>query len=127
MTTGAEGNQTSDAPVGGHTEYAQPVFQKIVRQAVASVQGIRLEPLEAGNPLGKFLHRRRGRVEASGAGERVELTVPLQVEHGRRIPELAGEAQRAVAEDVRRLTGYQEVTVNLNVRGLYSTGEGSGR
>jgi uncharacterized alkaline shock family protein YloU len=119
----AEGNQASSAPVGGKTEFAQPVFQKIVRQAVASLQGIRLEPLDSGNPLAKFLHRKRGLVVASQAEDRLELAVPLQAEHGRRIPELAGEAQRAVAAEIQRLLGYQEVTVNIRVVGLYAPGE----
>ena len=121
-----EGNQAPSGPVGGKTEYAQSVLRKIVRQAMAGVQGLRLEPLESGNPLVKFLRRRRSRVVASGAEERLELQVPLQVEHGRRIPELAAEAQRAIAAEVQRVTGYREVTVNLRVRGLYSPGEEGG-
>ena len=114
-----EGNQVPSAPVGGRTEYAQPVFQKIVRQAVSNIPGLRLEPLDAGNPLAKFLHRKRGRVVASQAEDRLELKVPLQAEHGRRIPELAGEAQRAIAQEVQRILGRQEVTINLRVVGLF--------
>ena len=115
-----EGNQAPSAPVGGQTEYAQPVFQKIVRQAVSSISGLRLEPLDSGNPLAKFLHRRRGRVVASQDQERLNLKVPLQAEHGRRIPELAGEAQRAISQEIRRVLGLEEVTINLRVVGLFA-------
>ncbi len=122
--TDAEGNQAPSSPVGGKTDYAQPVFQKLVRQAMNSIQGLRLEPLDSGNPLAKFLHRKRGRVIASQAEERLELNVPIQVEYGRRIPELVGEAQRAIAEEIQRLTGHQEVTINLRVCGLFTANEG---
>jgi len=108
----AEGNQAATGPVAGEVEYAPAVFQKIVRQAMTRVSGLRLEPLE-----GSFL-RRRGRVTAGKEG----LNVPLQVEYGRRIPELTGEAQRAIAAEIGRLLGYQEVPVNIRVCGLYSPG-----
>lgn len=121
----AEGNQASSGPVGGKSEYAQPVFEKIVRQAVAGVQGLRLEPLEGGGPLAKFLHRPR-RVDVRKSDDRLTVTVPLQVEYGRRIPELAGEAQRAISAEVHRLTG-EDAAINLRIRGLYSQEQGTGR
>ncbi|MHC4915121.1 MAG: Asp23/Gls24 family envelope stress response protein [Planctomycetota bacterium] len=119
----AEGNQAPSSPAGGKTEFAEPVFRRIVRQAVASIPGLQLEPLDSGNPLAKFLHRKRGQVTARKVDDRLELNVPLQVEHGRRIPELAGEAQRAVAAEIQRLLGYQEVSVNLRVVGLFTRDE----
>jgi uncharacterized alkaline shock family protein YloU len=118
-----EGNQASSVPVSGRIDYSQPVFRKIVRQAVGAIQGLRLEPLDAGNPLAKFLHRKRGRVIASQSDDRLELQVPLQAEHGRRIPELAGEAQRAICEELQRILGSQEVTVNLRIVGLFDPKE----
>ena len=115
-----EGNQTPTTPVGGRTEFAQPVFQKIVRQALGGVRGLRLEPLDSGNPLAQFLRRPRGRVLASQEEDRLHLVVPLQAEHGRRIPELAEEALRAITAEVQRLIGCQQVTVKLHLIGLFS-------
>ncbi len=120
----AEGNQASVSPVGGKTDYAQPVYRRIVRQAIRAIQGLRLEPLDSGGPLGKFLRRKKRQVIASQADERLDLNISVQVEHGRRIPELVGEAQRAIAEEIQRITGHQEITINLRVRGLFSDESG---
>ncbi len=120
----AEGNQASSEPVGGTSEYAQPVFEKIVRQAVAGVQGLRLEPLEGGS-LPRFLYRPR-RVGVRKSEDRLTVTVPVQVEYGRRIPEMAGEAQRAISAEIHRITG-EEALINLRIRGLYVVDRGSCR
>lgn len=119
----AIGNQAPSAQVTGKTEFEQPVFQKIVRRALAGVRGLRLEPLDSGNPLVRFRRRRPGLVMARAAGERLELKVPLQAEYGLRIPELAAEAQRAITTEARRVLGCAEVQVHLLLVGLYRNQE----
>jgi uncharacterized alkaline shock family protein YloU len=121
----AEGNQAPSSPVGGRTDFGQPVYEKLVRQAIKGIRGLRLEPLGSGG-LGKFLGRKPRQVTATQSEDRLDLNIDLQVEYGRRIPELVGEAQRAITEEVRRLTGHQELTINVRVRGLFGASEEGG-
>lgn len=104
-------------PVAGRTVYLPPVFQKIVRHALADVGGLRLEPLGS---AGGGPPWRRGRVLARLARHRLRLAVPVQAERGRSIPELAAQAQAAVSAEVRRVLGRERVAVDLRVRGLYA-------
>jgi uncharacterized alkaline shock family protein YloU len=105
------------AGTGGRIFYSPPVFEKIVRQATAHMAGLRLEPMGTGSSLNWMLFW-RPRLSATGAGRRLSLKVPFQVAHGWPIPELAARAQKAISAEVRRLTDYEEVRVNLRVSGL---------
>lgn len=118
---------TSDTATGagtvGKLVYAAPVFEKIVRQATAGMAGLRLEPMATGRTPSRILFW-RPRLKAYGAGRRLSLTVPFQVARGWPIPALADHAQKVIAAEVRRLTDYEEVTVNLRVSGLFPPDEG---
>ena len=110
------------SPVGGRIFYAQPVFEKIVRRAMADIEGVRLEPLFSATSLGRLIFwwgTKRGE-------RRLQLTVPIQVAHGWRMPELARRAQQAVIAEVRHLTDYEEVIVTMRVSGCFAPEEGGG-
>ena len=107
-------------PVSGRLFYAQPVFEKIVRRALAEIEGVRLEPLFSATSLGRLIFwwgTKRGE-------RRLQLTVPIQVGRGWRIPELARRAQQAVIAEVKRLTDYEEVIVTMRVSGSFAPEEG---
>jgi uncharacterized alkaline shock family protein YloU len=120
---GTQSYDSSGAGTGGRILYTPAVFEKIVRQATAGLAGLRLEPLATGRTLSRIFFW-RPRLKAYGAGRRLSLNVPFQVARGWPIPELAGRAQKAIAAEVRRLTDYEEVTVNLRVSGLLPADEG---
>jgi len=108
--------------VSGRLTYAPPVFEKIVRQATASIAGLRMEPPGSGNLLERLLLW-MPRLPTRRGGRRQELSV--QVAWGWRIPELASRAQTAVAQEIRRLTHYQKVIVNVHVSGTFNPDGGS--
>lgn len=116
------GDGRLDEPGGavrGRTTYALPVFEKIIRRATAGNPLVRLEPLASVGRWG-FLLRWRPRLAAERAGRRLRLAVPLQVALGWPIPQLARQAQQAIAAEIRRLTDYEDVIIDVRVSGAFA-------
>lgn len=106
--------------VDGRLTYAQPVFDKIARHATGNIAGLRMEPSGSGNPLESML---LWRPVIFGRSRRRRLKVPVQVARGWRIPELCQRAQISIADEVRRLTHYESVSVNVRVAGTFDPGD----
>ncbi|MGC8876233.1 Asp23/Gls24 family envelope stress response protein [Thermus sp.] len=94
-------------------EISDHALEGLVVHALSGLRGVRL--LEAPpRSLGEVFRRMRPvKVERSPEGLSVELV--LSVDYGLSIPEVAREAQRAVAESLFLATGEKVKAVNVNV------------
>ena len=108
------------ATVPGRLTYAQPVLDRIARQATAGIEGLRMEPPGSGNLLERLLLWRPG---LPSGRRRLKMQVYVQAARGWGIPDLCRRAQAAIAGEIRRLTHYEKITVHVHVSGTFNPGE----
>ena len=112
--------KSQGAVVPGWLVYAQPVLDRIARQATAGIEGLRMEPPGSGNLLERLLLWRPG---LPSGRRRLKMQVYVQAARGWAIPDLCRRAQAAIAGEIARLTHYQKVTVHVHVSGTFAPGE----
>jgi uncharacterized alkaline shock family protein YloU len=99
----------------GAAQVSDQAMASIVRLAVESVPGARLE---APGRVSRVLPGRRGPVEWAVTGNVATVDVDVVAEHGRILPELGAQVRGAVAEHLGRMTGLAVRTVDVTVSGL---------
>ena len=96
----------------GTATVADEALETIVRGAVASVSGARLD---APGRVARVLPGRRGPVEWQVERSSIAFDVDISAAYGRVLPELAVAVRDAVAEHVARMTGLDVRSVDVTV------------
>ena len=96
----------------GSASVADEAIETIVRGAVASVSGARLD---APGRVARVLPGRRGPVEWQVDRSSIAFDVDISAAYGRVLPELAVAVRDAVAEHVARMTGLEVRAVDVTV------------
>jgi uncharacterized alkaline shock family protein YloU len=98
-------------------EVADEALVSIVRGAVASVDGARLD---RPSRISRVLPGRRGAVDWRVEGGALAVGVDLAVAYGVVLPDVARRVRRQVADDVSGMTGMPVRSVDVTVTGLDS-------
>ena len=104
----------------GTATVADEALQTIVRGAVASVTGARLD---TPGRVARVLPGRRGPVEWDISGSEITFDVDVSAGYGHVLPELAADVREAVAEQVQRMTGLEVRAVDVTVTEVTREGE----
>jgi uncharacterized alkaline shock family protein YloU len=99
----------------GEAQVADQALESIVRLAVESVPGARLD---TPGRVSRVLPGRRGPVEWTLTGRVAAFDVDVVCEHGRVLPGLGEQVRAAVAEHVGGMTGLSVRAVDVTVTGL---------
>jgi uncharacterized alkaline shock family protein YloU len=105
----------------GSATVADEALVSIVRGAVASVPGARLD---LPGRVSRVLPGRRGPVAWALRGGTVTFDVDVCAAYGCVLPKLAVAVRDAVAEHVGRMTGLQVRVVDVTVTGIDRNGSG---
>jgi uncharacterized alkaline shock family protein YloU len=104
----------------GPATVADEAVESIVRGAVASVAGARLD---APGRVARVLPGRRGPVEWQADRSSIAFDVDISAAYGRILPELGAAVRDAVAEHVARMTGLDVRSVDVTVTEVARRGE----
>ena len=98
------------------------VFQGIILQALAKIEGISLiEGNLFDSLLGRELERVKGiHVQQDGEKQTVDVRVEINIHYGICIPEKAEEVQNKLVEEISRWTGLHVGTVHVIFKELIS-------
>ena len=110
-----------DQPPGGELIYSDDALATIAKHACRTVDGLYYG---ASHSVGILARLTRARAESGPVvkvsatkGRHVSYDVDIFVEYGRRITQVSAAVQKAVVEELQRLTGLNAV-VNVHVRGI---------
>lgn len=102
-------------------EISKSVLTDIAATTLEGIEGI--EVASASLKVGEVLRQQGGprrprALRVTREGQHVTVDVGLNVEYGRNLVGLAGQAQRAVCENVELMTGLKVRAVNVSVLGV---------
>ncbi|MGH7145986.1 MAG: Asp23/Gls24 family envelope stress response protein [Planctomycetota bacterium] len=110
-----------EALPGGELVYAEDALATIAKHACRNVDGLYFG---AANAAGILARLTRARAESgpvvkvtSVKGRAVSYDIDIFVEYGRRITQVSGTVQKAVVDELQRLTGLTAI-VNVHIRGI---------
>ncbi|MEF2279474.1 Asp23/Gls24 family envelope stress response protein [Deinococcus sp. YIM 134068] len=103
-------------------EISRSVLTDIAQTTLDGIEGI--EVASASLKVGEVLRQQGGgprrprALRVTRDGQNVTVDVGLNVEYGRNLVGVAGQAQRAVSENVELMTGLKVKAVNVTVLGV---------
>lgn len=102
-------------------EISKSVLTDIAATTLEGIEGI--EVANAALKVGEVLRQQGGArrpraLRVTREGNQVSIGVGLNVEYGRNLVGLAGQAQRSVCENVELMTGLKVKAVNVTVLGV---------
>ncbi|HTL52447.1 MAG TPA: Asp23/Gls24 family envelope stress response protein [Planctomycetota bacterium] len=110
-----------DTVPGGELNYSEDALATIARHACRSVDGLYFG---SAHSVGIIARLTRARAESGPVvkvtnikGRHVSYDVDIFVEYGRRITQVSSLVQKAVVEELHRLTGLNAI-VNVHIRGI---------
>jgi uncharacterized alkaline shock family protein YloU len=119
-----EASITENASELGTVKIHENVISSIVHQATCSLYGVlRLSGSTFVNNIADIVGSRKMHDRAISVdlgNDSVEITVKVDIEYGVHIPELAGNIQSAVMEEVQKITGITVSRVNVVVQSIES-------
>ena len=99
----------------GAAQVSDQALESIVRMAVESVAGARLD---SPGRVSRVLPGRRGPVDWNVTGRVATFDVDIVADHGRVLPELGAQVRSAVGRHVAGMTGLEVRAVDVTVTGL---------
>ena len=108
----------------GSINISEEVIAAIAVGAVREVEGVSGMMTSMGNSVTDLVNNRKN-AQKGAKGVKIDMTgtalvldLYLTVQYGHAIPEVAENAQKAVASAVEAMTGYPVGTVNIHVGGV---------
>ncbi len=103
--------------ISNELEISKDVLVGITSLALESVKGV--NPVTPPARVGEVLAGKRLKeINVTRQDDTVEIDISLNIDYGRVIPDVAKEAQRAVAENITAMTGLKVKAVNVTVQSI---------
>ena len=111
----------------GEIRISSTALATIIRRAACSVEGVsRIAGNSLVDNIAEFVGSRKvldRAIQIKINGDSIEVVIAINIQYGFSLPEIAGNVQEAVVQQIREFTGLQAARVDVIIREMELPGE----
>jgi len=111
----------------GEIRIATTALASVIRHAACSVDGVsRIAGNSLVDNIAEFVGSRKvldRAIQIKIDGDSIEVVIAINIQYGFSLPEIAGNVQEAVVQQIREFTGLQAARVDVIIREMELPGE----